>query len=114
MFPGDASQCINGAGQDGALAVRRERREVFVQPAVTGQLVTGRDDRRHALGEGLDRVAGHEPSGRDALAVEQLQDPARPDAGPELAARDGHGAVAAAHLGGDRVVVEGEGNGQAR
>ena len=35
-------------------------------------------------------------------------------AGPERAARDGRGAVAAAHFGGDRVVVEGEGDGQAR
>ena len=81
---------------------------------MAGQLMTGIDHGGDRGGKGFDRVAGHEPGAWDALAFEQLEDPTDPDTGTELAPRDAGRALAAPDLRGDAVMVEGQGDGQAR
>ncbi len=110
----DPGHGLDAAGHDVALGGRVELGEVLVGPAVTADLVTGRDDRGDAIGEGGDRVTGHEPGARDPLALEEGQDPRSADPRPELAPRAEDRPVAPVDLGRDRVVVEGQGDGQPR
>ena len=88
--------------------------QVFVRPAVAADLVAPGEDRLHAVRERDQGVTGHEPGARDRLAVEEGEDPRSADPRPELAPGAEHGTVAPVDLGRDRVVVEGERDGQPR
>ena len=59
------------------LLVPRERRGVLVEPAVTGDLVTARENRRRRLRERLERVARNEPARHHLTLGQQRQDPRR-------------------------------------
>ena len=60
--------------------VRGEPREVLVEPAVAGQLVTAGQDRLGVVGERRQRVARDEQRRRDRRAGEQGEDPLDADA----------------------------------
>ena len=105
-------QRLEAPAQDVALLVHGQLREVLVVPAVRRELVAALDDRGDRLRERLERVAGHEPGRRDPPRREQREDPRRADPRPELAVRDLDRRVAAPDPVGDRVVVEGQRDGQ--
>ena len=79
-----------------------------------GQLVAVVDDRRGRFRERHERVARNEPRRRDPAGGQQRQDPRRSDPRPELPVGQLHRRVAAADRIGHRVMVECQGDGQAR
>ena len=99
--------------EDLALLVPRHGGEVLVEPAVAGELVAAGEDRLGRGRERLERVPRHEPGGRDAAVREQREDPRRADPHAELRVRQLDRRIAAADAVGDRVVVEGQGDGEA-
>ena len=70
------------------LLLGRHGDRVLVGIAVHADLVAGIDHHLALRGEGVDRVAGNEPAGANAEAVEQLDQPRHADFAGKEAARD--------------------------
>ena len=79
--------------EDGLFLLGRHRHRVLVRVAMQPDLVAGIGHHLHLLGEGLDRVAGDEPGGAQAVVVEHLEQAGAADLPGEEPARDVAGRV---------------------
>src|SRR5687768_5550367 len=71
--PGEALDEIDALVEDGLFLLRCHGNRVLMRVAVKTDLMPGISHHLHLPGKGLDRVAGDEPGGADAVFVEQLE-----------------------------------------
>ena len=83
--PGDFGHVVDGAREQGALRFGVEAGVEFVDPAMDAELVVagGLDD-ANLVGVEDEADGGDEERGRDALAVEEVDDAGKRDAGAVL------------------------------